>query len=108
MVRTRGRGGEELPMTFVAAVHGDEHDGGAVDGEEGADGVELGGEDFEDDEGEGELAEGGPHVGAFEGALGGADLDESGGGMDGSPAKYERREARDGWSTVGWKGAGRE
>ena len=49
---------------------------GAVDGEEGADGVELRGEDLEDDEGEGELREGRAHVGALEGALGGADLDE--------------------------------
>lgn len=71
-------GGEELAVALVAAVGGDEGDGGGVDGEEGADGVELGGEDLEDDEGEGELGEGGAHVGSFEGALGGADLDEPG------------------------------
>lgn len=71
-----GRGGEELAVALVAAVYGYEHDGGAVDGKEGADGVELGREDLEDDEGEGELAEGGAHVGALEGALGGPDLDE--------------------------------
>lgn len=67
---------EELAVALVPPVHGDEEDGDAVDGEEGADGVELGREDLEDDEGEGELAEGGAHVGAFERALGGADLDE--------------------------------
>lgn len=69
---------EELAVALVPPVHGDEEDGDAVDGEEGADGVELGREDLEDDEGEGELAEGGAHVGAFERALGGADLDEPG------------------------------
>lgn len=68
--------GEELALALVAAVDGDEQDGDAVGGEEGADGVELLGEDLEDDEGEGELPEGGAHVGAFEGALRGADLDE--------------------------------
>ena len=66
--------GEELAVALVATVDGDEEDGGAVDGEEGADGVELGGEDLEDDEGEGELAEGGAHVGALKGALRGSDL----------------------------------
>ena len=70
-------GGEELAVALVAAVDGDEEDGGAVDGEEGADGVELGREDLEDNEGEGELAEGGPHVGALKGALGSPDLSES-------------------------------
>lgn len=73
-------GGEELAVALVAAVDCDEHDGGAVDGEEGSDGVELGREDLEDDEGEGELREGGAHVGALKGPLGGADLDESGDG----------------------------
>lgn len=69
---------EELPVALVAAVDGDQHDGGAVDGEEGADGVELGVEDLEDDEGKGELRDGGAQVGALKGALGGADLDEPG------------------------------
>lgn len=77
-----GRGEEELAVALVAAVDGDEHDGGAVDGEEGADGVELGREDLEDDEGEGELAQGRAHVGALKGALGCADLDEFIGGED--------------------------
>lgn len=70
-----GDGAEELAVALVAAVHGHDHDGGAVGREEGAGGVELGREDLEDDEGEGELGEGGAHVGAFKGALGGADLD---------------------------------
>ena len=68
--------GEELALALVAAVDGDEQDGDAVGGEEGANGVELLGEDLEDDEGEGELPESGAHVGALEGALRGADLDE--------------------------------
>ncbi|TFB00297.1 hypothetical protein CCMA1212_007962 [Trichoderma ghanense] len=71
-------GDEELAVALVAAPDGDKQDGGAKGGEEGADAVELLGEDLEDDEGEGEDAEGGAHVGAFEGALGGADFDESG------------------------------
>ncbi len=80
-----GRGGalallavEELAVAFVAAVDGDEQDGGAVAGQQGADGVELGGEDLEHDEGEGELRECGTHIGALEGALGRADLDQPG------------------------------
>jgi hypothetical protein len=72
-------GDEELAVALEAAVHGNEENGEAVDGKEGADGVELLGEDLEDDEREGELAEGGAHVGALEGALGGADFDEPGG-----------------------------
>lgn len=73
----RRLGDEELAVALVAAVDGDEEDGGAKGGEEGADGVELLGEDFEDDEGEGEEAEGGSHVGALKGPLGGTDFDES-------------------------------
>lgn len=46
---------EELAVALVTAVDGDQHDSGTVDGEESADGVELGGEDFKNDEGEGEL-----------------------------------------------------
>jgi hypothetical protein len=69
---------EELAVPLVATIDGDQEDGGAVYGEEGADGVEFGCEDLEDDEGEGELAEGGAHVGAFKGPLGGPDLSESG------------------------------
>ena len=53
-----------------------------VQREQGANGVEFGGEDFEDYEGEGELAQCGADVGAFEGALGGAYFDQFGGGED--------------------------
>lgn len=72
---------EELAVPLVATIDGDQEDGGAVYGEEGTDGVEFGCEDLEDDEGEGELAEGGAHVGAFKGPLGGPDLSESGKGF---------------------------
>ncbi|RFU73889.1 hypothetical protein TARUN_8370 [Trichoderma arundinaceum] len=68
---------EELAIALVPAIHGDEEDGGAKGGEEGADGVELLGKDLENDEGEGEEAEGCAHVGALKGSLGGADFDES-------------------------------
>lgn len=69
-------GGEELPVALVAAVDGDQQHAGPVQREQGADGVEVGREDLEDDEGEAELGQGGPHVRALEGALRGADLDE--------------------------------
>src|SRR5690242_14870699 len=39
-------GVKELPVALVAAVHGHQQDGGAVAGQQGADGVELGGEDL--------------------------------------------------------------
>lgn len=64
-------------MALVAAVHGDEENGGAKGGKEGADGVELFGEDLEDDEGEGEETQGGAHVSALKSTLGGADFNES-------------------------------
>lgn len=96
-----GLGGEELALALIAAVDGDEEDGGAIGGEEGADGVELRGEDLEDDERKGELPEGGAHVGALKGALGGADLDEPGGGCQYSCLEMERLgiEADRGWET---------
>ena len=47
---------KELLVPLLSSQKADEQDAGAVDGEEGADGVELCGEDLEDDEGEGELA----------------------------------------------------
>ena len=70
------RGREELAVALVAAVDGDEQDGGAVAREERPDGVELRGEDLEDNQGEAELRQGRSHVGALERALRGADLDE--------------------------------
>lgn len=73
----RRLGDKELAMALVAAVHGDEENGGAKGSEEGADGVELFGKDLEDDEGEGEEAQGGAHISALKGALGGADFNES-------------------------------
>ncbi|KAM6486124.1 hypothetical protein HDV62DRAFT_267245 [Trichoderma sp. SZMC 28011] len=73
----RRLGDEELAMALVAAVHGDKEDGGAKRGEESTDGIKLFGEDLEDDEREGEEAQGGAHVSAFKGTLGGADFNES-------------------------------
>lgn len=73
----RRLGDKELAVALVAAVHGDEENSGAKGGEEGTDGVELFGEDLEDDEGEGEEAQGGAHVSALKGTLGGADFNES-------------------------------
>lgn len=72
----RRLGDEELAMALVAAVHGDKEDGGAKRGEESTDGIKLFGEDLEDDEREGEEAQGGAHVSAFKGTLGGADFNE--------------------------------
>lgn len=67
--------GEELSVSLRAAEKPNNEDAGAVDGEERTDTVELGGEDLEHDEGKGELGEGSPNVGAFEGSLGSAHLD---------------------------------
>lgn len=67
--------GEELAVALLAAEQADQEHAGAVDSEQGADAVELGGEDLEHDQGEGELGQGGAHVGALEGPLGGAHLD---------------------------------
>jgi hypothetical protein len=75
--------GEELAVALLAAEQTDEQHSGAVDGEQGANAVELGGKDLEDDQGKGELRQGGAHVGAFEGSLGGADLDHLVRGQDG-------------------------
>lgn len=67
---------EELPVPLHASEGAHAQDTGAIDGEEGADGVELRGEDLEDDEGEAELGDGGAEVGAFECALRRSDLAE--------------------------------
>lgn len=64
-------------MALVAAVHGDEENGGAKGGEESTYGVEFFGEDLEDDEGEGEETQGGAHVSTLKGTLSGADFNES-------------------------------
>ncbi|KKA20504.1 hypothetical protein T310_5492 [Rasamsonia emersonii CBS 393.64] len=66
---------EELAVALLAAEQADQEHAGAVDGEQGADAVELGGEDLEHDQGERELGQGGAYVGALEGTLGGAHLD---------------------------------
>jgi hypothetical protein len=49
--------------------------------EQGSDGVELGREDLEHNQGKRELSDGGAHVGAFKGSLCGANLDELGAGQ---------------------------
>lgn len=72
-----GLGDEELAVTLVTAVDGDEQYGGAVDGKKGANSVEFGRKNLEDDEGEGELAKSGAYVGALKGPLRGAYLNES-------------------------------
>lgn len=67
---------EELAIALLATVGADEEHAGAVDGEQGADGVELGGEDLEHDEREGELRERRADVRALEGALCRAHFDQ--------------------------------
>lgn len=62
----------------MSSVDGNQRDARAVRGKESADGVELGGEDAQDDQREGELAERSPDVGALKGPLCGTDLDEVG------------------------------
>jgi len=63
---------KELLVALLSTVQTCKEDTGPVDSKERPNAVELGGEDLQHDEGEGELAEGGPDVGAFEGTLGGA------------------------------------
>lgn len=67
--------GEKLLVALLPPEEPDDKHASPIDGEQGADAVELVAEDLEDDEGKGELREGGTHVGAFEGALGGAHFD---------------------------------
>jgi hypothetical protein len=50
----------------------------AIHGKQGANGVELGCEDFEHDKGKRELADGGADIGALECPLGSSDLDHLG------------------------------
>lgn len=67
---------EKLPIALMAAQQARAQDAGAVHGEQRADAVELGREDLQHDEREGELAQRGAHVRAFERALQRPDLDE--------------------------------
>lgn len=67
---------EELAISLMSPVDGCQCNARPVRGEQRSNGVELGAEDAQHDEGEGELAECSAHVGAFEGALSGADFDE--------------------------------
>jgi hypothetical protein len=66
--------------TLLAPKQADKQDARAVDCKQRADGVKLGREDLEYDERKGKLSDGGPDVGAFEGPLRCADLDELGAG----------------------------
>lgn len=67
---------EELPVSNPAPIGADKHYCHAIDGEEGADAVEFGCEDLEDDEGECKLRHSCADVGALKGALSSADFDE--------------------------------
>ena len=62
--------GKELFVTLRATEETDDQNPGAVDREQSPDTVELGGEDLEDHEREGELGESGADIGTLEGALG--------------------------------------
>lgn len=70
---------EKLPVSDPAPVGTDKHYRHAIDGEEGADAVEFGCEDLEDDEGERKLRDSCADVGALKGALSSADFDEPSG-----------------------------
>jgi hypothetical protein len=69
---------KELAIALLSPIRTEQQQSYGVGGEKCADGVEFRGEDLEDDEGETELREGGADVCAFEGPLGGADLDQLG------------------------------
>lgn len=68
---------KELSISLIPSIQAHQQDPNTVCSEEGADRVEFRSEDLEDDQGEGELAQGGTDVGSFEGTLGGAHFDES-------------------------------
>ena len=61
--------GEELLVALLTSKQTGEQDARSIHREQGPDAVELGREDLEHDEGEGELADGGTHVGALKRAL---------------------------------------
>lgn len=65
---------KELSIALGAAEQTDDQDTGAVDGEQRTNTVELGGEDFEDDQSKRELGERCPNVGTFKGSLGSTNL----------------------------------
>jgi hypothetical protein len=68
--------GEELLVSLRAAEESDDEDTGAVYGEQSSNTVELGGEDLEHHEGEGELGQGGSDIGTLKGPLGCAYLND--------------------------------
>lgn len=68
--------GEKLSISLRAAEQPNDEDSATVDSKERTNTVELGGEDLEHDEGEGELGEGRADVGTFKGPLSSADLDD--------------------------------
>ena len=68
--------GEELLVALLTSKEAREQDPGAVDGEQGADAVELGREDLEHHQRKGELAQRGAYVGSFERSLRRPYLDE--------------------------------
>ena len=72
----RRLGSKELALALVAAIEGDEKNAHSVRSEECADGVELFGENLENDEREGELAQGRAHIRALKGTLGRAYFDQ--------------------------------
>lgn len=67
---------EELLIALLPSKPAGKEDTRSVDGEESADGVELGREDLKDDEGERELAQCCTDVGSFEGSLRCSDFHE--------------------------------
>jgi hypothetical protein len=68
--------------TLLPPQNAREQDARPVHGEQGADRVEFGREDLEHDQGKGELADGGAHVGALEGALRCPNLNQLGSRQD--------------------------
>ena len=67
---------KELLVALLSSVCADEQHSRSVDSEQCSDRIELGCEDLEDYQGEGELGERCSNVGAFEGPLSGSYFDE--------------------------------
>lgn len=72
--------GKELFVPLLTTEETDYEHTRSVDRKERTDAVKLATEDFEHDEGEGELGQGGANVGAFKGTLGCANFDNLIGG----------------------------
>jgi hypothetical protein len=93
---------KELSIPLRATEESDKENAGAIDGKQGTDTVELGGEDLEDNQRKGELGESCPNISPFEGTLGSADLDNLVGSEDGRSGTVHAEVVSVCGTTLGW------